>query len=171
MINRISRLFVLIGLVTVASTVALGAAQEQENKKPAAVVAASEPATPAAVEPAEEQSEAKSLIDAMAAIGSIIAGAEKTEESTTAAAPATGSAVSKPETTIADAAKNEQPAVVKKPRSAKNSVALITGGAAAGAALGAAMGKGGKGAMYGAALGGVAGLIYDRMTYKNPGKI
>ena len=95
--------------------------------------------------------EAKQMVDAMAAIGSAITGVGSKAE---AAAETT-------ETATAE----------KKARSSKNSVILITGGAAAGAAIGAALGKDSKAAMIGAAVGGVAGLIYDRMTYKNPGKI
>lgn len=160
---------VAIGLVAAV----LGTAAPQE--KPAV----SEPATttPApANKPAEqdEQGEAKGMVDAIAAIGSIITGAgEKSSEASdapAAAAPAPAAAAS-PETTVGADQKAAEPTAAKKPRSAKNSAALITAGAAAGAALGGALGKGSKAAMYGAALGGVAGLIYDRMTYKNPGKI
>lgn len=157
---------VAIGLVAAV----LGTAAPQE--KPAV----SEPATTTTPAPAakpagqEEQGEAKGMVDAIAAIGSIITGAgEKTEE--TAATPAPASTASSETTLGADKKAAEPTVVAKKPRSAKNSAALITAGAAAGAALGGALGKGSKAAMYGAALGGVAGLIYDRMTYKNPGKI
>lgn len=160
---------VAIGLVAAV----LGTAAPQE--KPAV----SEPATttPApANKPAEqdEQGEAKGMVDAIAAIGSIITGAgEKGSEESDAPAAATPApaAAASPETTVGTDKKAAEPTAAKKPRSAKNSAALITAGAAAGAALGGALGKGSKAAMYGAALGGVAGLIYDRMTYKNPGKI
>jgi len=105
----------------------------------------------------------KGVIEAIGSIGSVIAGAgEKTGEPMKEAT-ATAS------TTDQKQAPGEPE--IKKPRSAKNSVILITGGAAAGAALGAALGKDPKYAMIGAAMGGVAGLIYDRATHKNPGKI
>ncbi len=108
--------------------------------------------------------EAKPLVDAMAAIGSIIAGAGTT--------PAANSAVAEKAESAAPAAETSgEPTAAKNPRSMKNSVILVTSGAAAGAAIGAAMGKGSKGAMIGAAVGGAVGLVYDRMTYKNPGKI
>ncbi len=139
--KRIARMIVIA-----MTSVALMAAQEK---------AVAGEATP----PSDD---AKPMIDAMAAIGAIIAGAEKTaDQSAVAAAPG--------ETTAAD--KTSEPAVAKKTRSAKNSVILITSGAAAGAALGTTLGKGSKAAMIGAALGGAAGLIYDRMTYRNPGRI
>jgi len=91
--------------------------------------------------------DAKPVLEAMEAIGSTIASAGEREETQPSAAAA------------------------KQARSAKNSVILVTGGAAAGAAIGAALGKDSKAAMIGAAVGGVAGLIYDRLTYKLPGKI
>ena len=69
------------------------------------------------------------------------------------------------------AAEPAPPAAAAKQRPLKNTMILITSGAAAGAAIGAAAGKGAKGAMIGAAAGGAAGLIYDRLTYKNPGKL
>lgn len=50
-----------------------------------------------------------------------------------------------------------------------HSAAIIGGGAAAGAAIGGLSG-GRKGAGIGALVGGAGGLIYDRMTHKNPGK-
>jgi hypothetical protein len=48
-------------------------------------------------------------------------------------------------------------------RSAGESAAIIGGGAAAGAVVGG-IAKGGKGALIGAAIGGIGGLIYDRVT-------
>ena len=114
-------------------------------------------------EKAPAAGDAKPLIDAMGAIGSIIAGAGGA-----VAAPDSQAVVEKDGQAAAPA--TAEPGI-NKPRSAKNSVILVTGGAAAGAAIGAALGKDSKAAMIGAALGGAAGLIYDRMTYKNPGKI
>lgn len=106
--------------------------------------------------------EAKPLIDAIGAIGSIIAGAEA---ATTAAEPAPTAAANPASET------SGEPTAAKGPRAMKNSVILVTSGAAAGAAIGGAMGQGSRAAMIGAAVGGAVGLVYDRMTYKNPGKI
>ena len=139
-------------IVIAMTSVALVAAQDK------AVV---EEATPAS-------GGANPMIDAMGAIGAIIAGADKMADEAAAAAPV--QAVAESEESAGKPASGE-PVAAKKTRSAKNSVILITSGAAAGAALGTTLGKGSKAAMIGAALGGAAGLIYDRMTYKNPGKI
>ncbi len=49
-------------------------------------------------------------------------------------------------------------------RPLKNSLILIAAGAVAGAGAGGAITKNTKGAMVGAILGGVAGLVYDRVT-------
>ncbi len=51
----------------------------------------------------------------------------------------------------------------RRHRSTANSIAIIAGSAGAGAAIGGAA-KGGKGAAIGALAGGVAGLLYDRLT-------
>ncbi|MBL8175949.1 MAG: hypothetical protein JNK48_14830, partial [Bryobacterales bacterium] len=56
---------------------------------------------------------------------------------------------------------------VKRPL--KNSLILIAAGAVAGAGAGGAISKNSKGAMVGAILGGVAGLVYDRVTAREPG--
>ncbi len=106
-----------------------------------AFMAAQERETP------QNEAAAQPVVEALAAIGSTIASAGKREGAEPSAVAAT------------------------QARSTKNSVILVTGGAAAGAAIGAALGKDSKAAMIGAAVGGVAGLIYDRMTYKLPGKI
>lgn len=139
-------------IVIVMTSVALVAAQEK---------AVAEEATPAG-------GGANAMIDAMGAIGAIIAGADKMADDAAVAAPV--QAVAESEESAGKPA-NGEPVAAKRTRSAKNSVILITSGAAAGAALGTTLGKGSKAAMIGAALGGAAGLIYDRMTYKNPGKI
>ena len=57
---------------------------------------------------------------------------------------------------------------VPKVRDKKESAAIIGTAAAIGSALGALLAKDdrGKGAAVGAAVGGIAGLIYDRMTAK-----
>ncbi len=118
--------------------------------------------------PAPDLREAQPIVDAFGLIGALIAGADKPA----AAKPESSGLLAEPNKSAAavDEKSAGEPAV-RAPRSAKNSVILITSGAAAGAAAGAALAKGSKGAAIGAALGGVAGLIYDRMTYKNPGKI
>ncbi|MFN7937202.1 MAG: hypothetical protein U0R19_28010 [Bryobacteraceae bacterium] len=54
-------------------------------------------------------------------------------------------------------------------RPIKNSLILIAAGAVAGAGAGGAISKNSKGAMVGAILGGVAGLLYDRVTAREPG--
>ncbi|MBS1824795.1 MAG: hypothetical protein JST93_05710 [Acidobacteria bacterium] len=54
-------------------------------------------------------------------------------------------------------------------RPIKNSLILIAAGAVAGAGAGGAITKNSKGAMVGAILGGVAGLLYDRVTAREPG--
>lgn len=54
-------------------------------------------------------------------------------------------------------------------RPIKNSLILIAAGAVAGAGAGGAITKNSKGAMVGAILGGVAGLVYDRVTAREPG--
>lgn len=54
-------------------------------------------------------------------------------------------------------------------RPIKNSLILIAAGAVAGAGAGGAISKNSKGAMVGAILGGVAGLVYDRVTAREPG--
>lgn len=115
--------------------------------------------------------EAKPLVDAMAAIGSIIASAGTTPAANSAVVEKDGAATAESATAPAAAETSGEPTAAKNPRSMKNSVILVTSGAAAGAAIGAAMGKGSKAAMIGAAVGGTVGLVYDRMTYKNPGKI
>jgi hypothetical protein len=53
---------------------------------------------------------------------------------------------------------------IDKPRSPRNTMVLISAGAASGAAIGAAVTKDGRGPMYGAIAGGAAGLIYDLIT-------
>jgi hypothetical protein len=57
-------------------------------------------------------------------------------------------------------------AYVRRP--IKNSMVLIAAGAVAGAGAGGAISRNTKGAMVGAILGGVAGLVYDRVT-REPG--
>ena len=52
---------------------------------------------------------------------------------------------------------------VRRHRSTADSIAIVAGSAGAGAAIGGAA-KGGKGAAIGALAGGVAGLLYDRLT-------
>ena len=141
-------------IVIAMTSVALVAAQDR---------AEAEEATP-------DNGEANPMIEAMGAIGAIIAGADKTAGEAAASIPASAQAVAESEESAGKTA-NGEPVATKKTRSAKNSVILITSGAAAGAALGTTLGRGSKAAMIGAALGGAAGLIYDRMTYKNPGKI
>ena len=55
----------------------------------------------------------------------------------------------------------------QKHRSAKTSALIIAGSAGLGSSVGKMTGK--KNAdLIGAIAGGVAGLIYDRLTYKNP---
>lgn len=62
------------------------------------------------------------------------------------------------------------PRANRKQRATRTSAAVIAAGAAAGAAAGGALIKDReKGALIGAAVGGVAGLIYYRMTQKSPG--
>jgi hypothetical protein len=61
-----------------------------------------------------------------------------------------------------------RPAAQKPPRVLKNSVIIITGGAASGAALGAALSRNTKGALIGAMAGGLAGFLYDRVTFREP---
>ncbi len=95
--------------------------------------------------------EAKPLVDAMAAIGSIIAGAGTTPAANSAVAGKDGAATAESATAPAATETSGEPTAAKNPRSMKNSVILVTSGAAAGAAIGAAMGKGSKGAMIGAA--------------------
>ena len=58
----------------------------------------------------------------------------------------------------------------KPGRPLKNTIAIVTAGAAAGASLGAATRKGTQAVVIGAIAGAAAGLIYDRMTAekKNP---
>lgn len=56
---------------------------------------------------------------------------------------------------------------VKRPL--KNSLILIAAGAVAGAGAGGAVTRNTKGAVAGAILGGVAGLLYDRITAREPG--
>ena len=56
-----------------------------------------------------------------------------------------------------------QAAEAKKSRSTKESALIIGGSAGAGAGIGA-IAKGKKGAALGAAIGGVAGTVYDLMT-------
>jgi len=132
----------------------------------AATLAAQEalPATPAGNNEAGAASmgEAKPLIDALAAIGGIIAGADKPDSGQT-------KALTQGETAGGKAQPDgDTAAAANRRRSTKNSVILITGGAAAGAAMGQAVGRNAKSAIIGAAIGGAAGLIYDRLTYKNP---
>ena len=124
------------------------------------VLAGAQEKPPVANGAAQGGDDAKPMVDAIAAIGSVIAGAGQ-------GARAELPAVAEGATPGAE----EAPAASRAPRSAKNSVVLVTGGAAAGAAIGAALGKNSKSAMIGAAVGGVAGLIYDRLTYKSPGAI
>ncbi|MBC7925651.1 MAG: hypothetical protein H7039_08345 [Bryobacteraceae bacterium] len=57
----------------------------------------------------------------------------------------------------------------RRPRSAGTSAAIIGGSAAAGAAIGGVTG-GGKGALIGAGIGAVGGLIYDRTTNNERGR-
>lgn len=54
--------------------------------------------------------------------------------------------------------------VDKQGRPLKNTIAIITAGAAAGASIGAATKKGTQAIVIGAIAGAAAGLIYDRMT-------
>jgi hypothetical protein len=61
-------------------------------------------------------------------------------------------------------ASGEKQAVDKDGRPLKNSIAIITAGAAAGASIGAATKKGTQAIVIGAIAGAAAGLIYDRMT-------
>ncbi len=49
----------------------------------------------------------------------------------------------------------------------RNTMVLVSAGAASGAAIGAAVTKDGRGPMYGAIAGGAAGLIYDLITRKD----
>ncbi|MCC6393145.1 MAG: hypothetical protein IT167_21270 [Bryobacterales bacterium] len=61
-----------------------------------------------------------------------------------------------------------RPATQKPKRILKNSVIIITGGAASGAALGAAVSRNPRGALIGAMAGGLAGFLYDRATFREP---
>lgn len=64
----------------------------------------------------------------------------------------------------AEPAADQTAVKAKKSRSAKESIAIVTAGAAAGASIGAATKKGTQAIVVGAIAGGIAGLIYDRMT-------
>jgi hypothetical protein len=143
---------------------------------------------PAAAETPAASSDIKPILDAMSAIGSIIAAADNnTSENSAALKKETTGAATATQTPFADSPEaeygplqneaskqvqenNGEPAV-KKPRTLQKSVALIMAGAAAGAAIGGSASKNPKGAVAGAVAGGVAALIYDRVTHKNPGKI
>jgi len=53
-------------------------------------------------------------------------------------------------------------------RSPRQTMVLVSAGAASGAAIGAAITKDGRGPMYGAIAGGAAGLIFDLISRKEP---
>ena len=55
---------------------------------------------------------------------------------------------------------------IEKPRSPRNTMVLVSAGAASGAAIGASITRDGRGPMYGAVAGGIAGLIYDLIANK-----
>ena len=98
---------------------------------------------------------AKPVVDAVISATQVLEGIEKAsrdmgEKSVTEAQPGSASR-----------------AYVKRP--IKNSLILIAAGAIAGAGAGGAITKNSKGAMVGAILGGVAGLVYDRVTSREPG--
>jgi len=59
---------------------------------------------------------------------------------------------------------NKETKVDQSGRPLKNTIAIITAGAAAGASIGAATKKGTQAIVIGAIAGAAAGLIYDRMT-------
>jgi hypothetical protein len=130
------------------------------------------PAQTAAEAAAPTQSQAGSAPAEVAsffqAVSGLFQGIEQSAKNVDATVPATPAV--KPDNTKPARAEATQ-ADPSKQRSWKNSMILISGGAASGAAIGAAVTKDRKGAIVGAVAGGVAGLIYDRITYKNPGKI
>ena len=99
---------------------------------------------------------AKPVVDAVISATQVLEGIEKAsrdmgEKSITEAQPGPG----------------EPRTYVRRP--IKNSLILIAAGAVAGAGAGGAISKNTKGAMVGAILGGVAGLVYDRITAREPG--
>jgi hypothetical protein len=67
---------------------------------------------------------------------------------------------------VASPQQGPDPVRVDRPRSPRNTMVLVSAGAASGAAIGAAITKDGRGPMYGAVAGGIAGLIYDLVSNK-----
>lgn len=106
---------------------------------------------PPAPAPAASSADVQKFTDMVQAAGQMIAGLKNQHDQAVAARAA-------------------DPTIPPRPlRDPKVSVMLVTGGAASGAAIGAAMTHDGKGAVLGAVAGAVAAIIYDRMTYRNPG--
>jgi hypothetical protein len=148
-----------------ALVAAAGLSVAAEQSQPQIQVEKPAPAAPAPSATGDD--DVKEFLGAISAIGSIFAGAAENDGS--------ANSVVQGETPAATAESNKtesgEPVATEKRRSAKNSMILVTGGAAAGAAIGRAAGKGTRGMIVGAAIGAAAGLIYDRATFKNPGKI
>ncbi len=102
---------------------------------------------PAQEAPAAEP--AKPVVDAVISATAVLEGIEKASRDMG-------------EKTAVEAAADAPRTYVRRPM--KNSLILIAAGAVAGAGAGGAIAKNAKGAMVGAILGGVAGLVYDRLT-------
>lgn len=151
--------------VTLAGSLMLAVAMVSAAPVPGADVPV-EPATPASkAAAAPPAGDVQSFFQSVSGLFEGIEQTAKNVDSTAAPAPAAKAEEAKPASQ--DTAQAEQ----ARQRSWKNSMIIITGGAASGAAIGAAVSKDKKGAIVGAVAGGVAGLIYDRVTYKKPGKI
>lgn len=114
----------------------------------ATCAAQNEPPPPAHSAPADVQK----FTDMVTAAGQMLAGLKAQHDQNVAARAADP---------------NTPPRPLRDP---KVSVMLVTGGAASGAAVGAAITQDAKGAALGAVIGAVAGIVYDRMTYRSPGR-
>ena len=103
------------------------------------------------------ENEARPLLQAMSAVGNLFNANEK---------PADGGNSSAQPYGLDPNMQSNKPSNVASPEhDLKKVVALISSGAAAGAVIGGAVGKTSKCVLVGAVLGGVAGLIYDRISH------
>jgi len=100
-----------------------------------------------------QQADVKAVMDTIQSLSGLLDGLEATAN---AAAPDDSKA------SAAAGANANATATAKRP--VKNTIAIITAGAAAGASIGAATKKGTQAIVIGAVAGAAAGLIYDRMT-------
>jgi hypothetical protein len=145
----------LIAMIALLSLAAFGTASAQapDAPPPPPLQAEDAPPPPPPPPPPPQTAQVRRFIETMNALANGVACVQGTvKQIENVAAPQHG----------------PDPVRVDRPRSPRNTMVLVSVGAASGAAIGAAITKDGRGPMYGAVAGGIAGLIYDLVSNKQP---